>query len=204
MRIRYRPEGDAAPPVYPTWTPWPVNWTAIWVGVLAALCVALVIGLIAIAVGAHELGPGGQIVTWHQFGWGALIFGVIGAFFSFVVGGWVATKIAGIHWAEPAMLHGAIVFLLAVPFLVAFAALGAGNFFGVWGGGVAGTPVWATATNVAADPNAAAIARNTALGAVTSLLLGVVGSVIGGWMASGEPMHFQNLRHHDHHDQVAA
>jgi hypothetical protein len=31
-------------------------------------------------------------------------------------------------------------------------------------------------------------ARNAALGAVTALLLGLVGSVIGGWMASGEPM----------------
>jgi hypothetical protein len=41
---------------------------------------------------------------------------------------------------------------------------------------------------VAADPNAAAAARNAALGAVTGLLIGLVGSVIGGWMASGEPM----------------
>jgi hypothetical protein len=31
-------------------------------------------------------------------------------------------------------------------------------------------------------------AQNSALGAVTALLLGLVGSVIGGWMASGEPM----------------
>ncbi len=32
------------------------------------------------------------------------------------------------------------------------------------------------------------VARNTALLAITSLLLGLVGSVVGGWMASGEPM----------------
>lgn len=30
--------------------------------------------------------------------------------------------------------------------------------------------------------------RNAAIGALTALLLGLVGSVIGGWMASGEPM----------------
>jgi len=34
------------------------------------------------------------------------------------------------------------------------------------------------------------MARNGALGALTALLLGLVGSVVGGWMASGEPMTF--------------
>ena len=33
-----------------------------------------------------------------------------------------------------------------------------------------------------------------ALGALTALLLGLVGSVIGGWMASGEPMTFTHYR----------
>jgi len=37
--------------------------------------------------------------------------------------------------------------------------------------------------------------RNAALGAVTALLLGLVGSVIGGWMASGEPMTFGHHRY---------
>lgn len=38
------------------------------------------------------------------------------------------------------------------------------------------------------------VARNTALGAVTVLLLGLVGGVLGGWMASGEPMNFTHYR----------
>ena len=58
----------------------------------------------------------------------------------------------------------------------------------VWYGGLAGTPVWVTPGAVA-DPQAALIiARNGALGAVTALLLGLAGSAVGGWMASGEPM----------------
>jgi len=45
------------------------------------------------------------------------------------------------------------------------------------------------------DPEKAARAtRNTALTAITALLLGLVGSVIGGWMASGEPMTFTYKR----------
>ena len=36
--------------------------------------------------------------------------------------------------------------------------------------------------------------RNAALGTVTALLLGLMGSVLGGWMASGEPMTFTHHR----------
>lgn len=34
------------------------------------------------------------------------------------------------------------------------------------------------------------VARNTAIGAATALLLGLAGCVVGGWMSSGEPMNF--------------
>ena len=107
----------------------------------------------------------------------------------------MAGKVNGYRRAETDMLHGAIVWLVAVPILVTLAAIGAGGFFGTWFGGLGGTPVWVgPGNNVAADPNAAAAARNAALGALTALLLGLVGSVIGGWMASGEPMTFTHYR----------
>jgi hypothetical protein len=188
-----------------TWVPWPVSWSAIWVGALAAIALALLFGLVGIALGFHLLGPSGRIVDWHKFGIGALIFSVCGAFFSGVVGGWVAGKIAGILRSEPAMLHGAIVWLVTVPLLLALAALGAGSYFGGWYGGLAGQAAWVTppsvpgpalepAARVAAEQEAARVARNSALGAVTALLLGLVGSVLGGWMASGEPMTFTYYR----------
>ena len=167
---------------------WPINWSAIWVGALAALAVALIVSLIGAAVGAHQLGPGGKVLKWSDVGMGALIFGVVGAFASFVVGGWIAGKINGYRHAETDMLHGAIVWLVAVPMLVALAGLGAGTLFGGWYGGLAGVPAWASPAGVAADPNAATAARNAAQLAVTALLVGLVGSVLGGWMASGEPM----------------
>jgi len=178
---------------YPAWTAWPVNWTAVWVGALTALVAALIIGLIATAVGAHEVGTAGRLADWHKFGIAALIFGVCGAFFANVAGGWVAGKIAGIRHAEPAMLHGAITWLVTIPLLVAFAALGAGGLFGAWSGGLAGTPAWATPA-AASAPNAALIARNEALGAVLGILLGLMGAAIGGWMAAGEPMNFTHHR----------
>jgi hypothetical protein len=170
---------------------WPVSWSAIWIGALAALAVSLIFGLIAIAVGAYQ---DIHILSWHKFHVIALVLSVCGAFFAFVVGGWTAGKILGSRHAESAMLHGAIAWLVTIPFLLVLASLGAADYFGIWYHGLAGTPVW-VAPAVVADPQTAAIlARNGALAALTSLLLGLVGSVLGGWMASGEPMTFTHYR----------
>ena len=165
---------------------WPVYWSAIWVGALTALAVALLFGLIGIAVGAHQVGK--RVVNVHHLSLAGLIFSVFGAFFSFVIGGWVAATIAGLRRAEAAALQGTIVWLVALPLFLMLAAFGAGSFFGGWYGGLAGTPVWATSSTIGADPTAALVARNSALGAVTALLIGLMGSLLGGWLASGEPM----------------
>jgi hypothetical protein len=170
------------------WDHWPVYWSGIWVGVLAAFATALIIGLIAMALGAHQMSPQPRIANWRDVGPAGLIFAVAGAFFAGAVGGWVATRIAGIRRSESAALHGAIVWLVGVPILLTFAALGAGTYFGSWYSSLAGVPAWATPSNVSVDPNAATAARNGALGALTALLIGLMGSVIGGWMGSGEPM----------------
>jgi uncharacterized membrane protein YeaQ/YmgE (transglycosylase-associated protein family) len=165
---------------------WPVYWSAIWAGALSALALALIFGLIGTALGAHQVGK--KVVNLHDMTFWGLVFSVAGAFFSFVLGGWVASSIAGLRRAEDAALHGALSWLVALPMLLVLGALGAASFFGGWYGGLAGTPVWASGSNVAADPNAAMVARNSAIGAVTALLIGLVGSCIGGWWASGEPM----------------
>jgi hypothetical protein len=165
---------------------WPVYWSAIWAGALSALALALIFGLIGTALGAHQVGK--KVVNLHDITFWGLVFSVAGAFFSFVVGGWVASSIAGLRRAEDAALHGALSWLVALPMLLVLAALGAASFFGSWYGGLAGTPVWASGSNVSADPNAAMVARNSAIGAVTAMLIGLVGSCIGGWWASGEPM----------------
>jgi hypothetical protein len=211
---------------YEQWVHWPVNWSAIWVGALGALAAVLIFGLIGIAIGVHVVQPESRIVDLHKIALGTLIFSVCGAFFAFVIGGWIAGKIAGILRAEPAMLHGAIVWLLATPALVVLAALGAGSYIGTWHASLAGTPTWgsrsalpferpdALVTNATEAERAAHVnemaaykahvkqwneetpkaVRNSALGAITALLLGLVGSVIGGWLACGEPMSVTHFR----------
>jgi len=160
-----------------TWRSWPVAWSAVWVGALTALALALVIGLAGTAVGAHQARDGG----WGDLRLVTLIFNIVGAFFSFVAGGWVACRIAGFRRAEVSMLHGGVVWLVAAPLLVAAAALGASAALG-WYAGLGPARI------VAGGQGAAEAMRNAALGAVTALLLGLVGAVLGGWMASGEPM----------------
>ena len=206
------------------WAHCHVNWTAISVGALTSLSIALLFGLIGIALGAHLLGPENRIVEMKKLGVGALIFSVCGAFFSAAAGGWVAARIAGILHSEPAIIHGAIVWLVTVPLIVMAAAVGAGSMLGGWYGGLA--PASTTTANgpfvrpdplvVSATPDEIAsyntrlaeyngnvkqwqddtprVTRNSALGAITALLLALVGSAIGAWIACGEPMNFSHHR----------
>lgn len=173
---------------YETWLSWPVYWSAIWIGVFSAIATGLILGLLGVAAGAHLVIPGYRLLKWSEFGFGALIFSVFGAFFSFVLGGWVTGKVAGIRHSEPGALHGALVWVFAVPVMLVLAALGAASFFGSWYGGLAGAPGWVVPPQGPVDPDAVIAARNAAMGAVAGLLLGLAGSVLGGWLSSGEPM----------------
>jgi hypothetical protein len=178
---------------------WPISWGAVWVGALAALAVALLFGLSSAALGVHVMAPGYRILKWNSFSVGALVFAVCGAFFSFVVGGWGAGRIAGARRVETAILHGVIAWLVALPILLVLMALGAGSLFGGWYAGLGATPMWILPRSFPEiDPNAVIALRNAALGACTALLLGLLGAVLGGWLASGEPMRFsrheQNTR----------
>ena len=217
---RHDPE-NLAEARHERWAHCHVNWTAVWIGALATFSMVLLFGLVGTALGAYLLGPEYRVVDFKKLGIWTLIFSVCGAFFSSVVGGWVATKMAGILHSEPAMLHGAFAWLVMVPILVVCAALGASSLFGGWYGGLGPNAATNSSTPfVRPDPLGASassaesaafrvqqdeynhnvtqwqgkVTRNSALMAVSALLLGLLGSVIGGWMASGEPMNFTHYR----------
>lgn len=182
MKTEYEP--------YPrpeTWIAWNVNWSAIWVGAVASLSAALIFGLLGTAVGATSLEKFSSLRTASFVGVAVII---CAAFFSFVIGGWAAGKITGARYSEPTILHGVIAWLVSTPLLIAMLAIGAGNAFGGWYGGLIVSPIGAAV----APPAAPDVVRNSALVAVASLLVGLIGSVIGGWMSSGEPMTFTHYR----------
>lgn len=179
--------------VEPGWRPWPV-WSAVWVGALSALAVGLVIGLIGYAIGAHQL-TAPRSMTFRNLSLLTTIFSVAGAFFAFVVGGWVAARIIGARRAETAILHGVVAWLVTIPLMLLLAALGATGMWGGWYAGLVASPAWVATPPV--TPEIAAGVRNGALATVAALLLGLTGSVIGGWMASGEPMRLGYYRRRD-------
>jgi hypothetical protein len=169
--------------------PWPVNWSAVWVGALSSLAAALVFGLIGTVIGASAPHV---FSSWHAVSLVDLIVVILAAFLAFVVGGWTAGKIAGHPYAEPSILHGAIAWLVALPLLLLVLAAGGGQAFGGWYGGLLGaSPLVAAATSATTAPE---VVRNTALASLTSILVGLIGAVIGGWIASGEPMNFSHHR----------
>ena len=58
----------------------------------------------------------------------------------------------------------------------------------------------ATGATRLTDAEMAEALRNNALATAVALLIGLMGAVLGGWMASGEPM---TLTHHRTRDRVA-
>jgi hypothetical protein len=169
------------------WTPWPVSWQPVILGALVSVVAAVLFGLIGTAIGAHKAGIEGRITTWSGVGFGSLVFAVFSSFFAFVIGAWTTARVGGIRRSEPAVLHGAVTWVVGVFLLFVLAALGSGFFYG-WFAGLAPTPLVPSVPGQPVDPNAAIAARNGALAAATALIIGLIGSVIGGWVASGEPM----------------
>ena len=163
---------------------WHVNWSAVWVGALAAIAAALVFGLIGTALGTTLAHP---ISSWHTIPFVDVAAVVCAGFFSLAIGGWAAGKVSGIGYAEPAILHAVAAWLVTIPSLLLLLAAGAGTAFGGWYAGLVTSPF---APPAAPAPD---VVRNTALAALTTILVGLAGAVIGGWIASGEPM---TLGHH--------
>ena len=179
----------------PEWVIWPVSWSAIWVGALTALAIGLLIGLVGLAIGANQAA---QYVDWKKVHLIGLIFSIGGAFFGYVAGGWAAARIAGRVRSEPAILHGAIVWLVTIPLLLVLGALGAAGHVGGWYGGLSAIAPGATPLS---DADMANAVRNNALATPLALQIGLIGAVQRGWMASGEPMTFT---HHRTRDRAAA
>jgi hypothetical protein len=175
------------------WRPWLV-WSAVWVGALTALAVGLIIGLIGFAIGAHQLAAP-RSTTFHNVRILTTIFNVVGAFFAFVVGGWVAARFVNARRAEAAILHGVVAWLITIPAMLLLSAAGAGAMFGGWYGGLIAGPAGMAIPPM--TPELAAAVRNGAVAALLAMLLGLVGSVLGGWMASGEPMTWTYHRRRD-------
>lgn len=171
-----------------SWTAWPVYWTPVIVGALASVVAVVLFGVIGTAVGSWKAGNEGRVTDFSGIGRGAVAYAVFASFLAFVIGGWVTARVAGIRRAEPAILHGAIAFLVATVTLLVMASFG-GAVFNGWYVGLAPAPT-VPAPGQPVDPGIAKAAATGATAAAVAILLGLAGSVVGGWMGSGERMDF--------------
>lgn len=185
-----------------SWVGWHVDWGAVWLGALAGVVAAVLFGLLATAVGAHKA-VDARILKFADVGPVTIIFSVLGAFLAAALGGWVAGKVAGARRAEPAILHGVAAWLVSMGIVLVLASLGGSHVFA---GGYLGNfaPPGAPApAGAPVDPNAAIAIRNAAVGAVLGILIGLMGATVGGWFASGEPMHPYHYRTRGTHHHVS-
>lgn len=176
-----------------SWTGWHLSWGSVFVGALAGLVAAVLFSLVAVAIGAHKA-VDDRILKWADLGPVTIIVSVFGAFLASVIGAWVAAKMSGARRAEPAILHGVAAWLVSMGIVLLFAALsGANTLGGGYLGGLTppGAPVPAGAP---VDPNTAIAIRNAAVGSILGILIGLMGAVVGGWFASGEPMNVNYYR----------
>lgn len=165
-----------------------MTWSGIWVGALSAVVAAVLFGFIGTGIGAHAAGVEGRVTSWNGIGFAALAYAVFSSFLAFVLGGYIAVRIAGVRVPETAALYGAITFVLATVILLALASQAA-QYLNGWYSGLAPAPVaQPAAPGQPVDPNVAKAARNSAVAAATAMLIALMGGVIGGWMGSGEPM----------------
>ena len=174
-------------------TAWPVDWDAVWVGALASIGAVILFNLIGTGVGAYKAGADARITYFSDVDRATVAFAVFASFLAFVVGGWVAAQVGAVRTAESAMLHGAVAFIVATVVLIALASLG-GPVLSGWYIGLSPSGVVPEEPGEPVNPFAARIAANGALAGAAALLLGVAGSVVGGWAGSGERMSLSRYR----------
>jgi hypothetical protein len=108
-----------------------VRWGPVWAGLLTALSLFVVFSLLAAAIGLATFEPGaaGQAMALQTGG----IAGAVIALISFLLGGMVAGRSAGIAGRGGGVLNGFLVWALGLVLILVFAALGLGQLFGAPG-----------------------------------------------------------------------
>lgn len=104
-----------------------VSWGAIFAGTVVAMALMVFFAVLGIAIGASAITPmrgGGD-----GLGWGTGIYLIVTQILSLIVGGYTASRLAGVPRMTAAVLHGAAVWAVATILLVWAAVAGAGALF---------------------------------------------------------------------------
>lgn len=167
----------------------PITWGPIWAGVLTAFGLFILFSLIALAAGLAliEFGPGGQPSGGGDVPVDVIASIVSGLFLvlAFFAGGFVASWSAGLMEEGRGILHGFLVWTLAIVLLLLFAALGLGQVFGAAGQMFAGQFTPGMVPNVDVDPQQLTeAAQAAAWQTVFAIVLALASAVLGGFVGT--------------------
>ncbi|HEV2125350.1 MAG TPA: hypothetical protein VGW38_21580 [Chloroflexota bacterium] len=186
-----------------------VRWGPILAGLCTALTTGLLLSLAALAFGLNQFDP---TSTARSFGIGAGIIGAVIWLLAFGVGGYVAARTAALPGRSTGSFNGLMVGLVGIPLLLWGLSSVVGGLLGTAGtaaqvaapaaGQAADNPAaQAAAQDTAQQAQAAAqqqlaqvnseqvadAARNTALGALLPLVLGLAAAGAGGALGARTP-----------------
>lgn len=136
------------------------HWSAVWAGFFVALSVSVVVGLLGVALG---LTTGTNAAIWASV---SLIVG-------FFCGGWFAARTASVSGPNMALIHGGAVWAVTTAALLVLGAFGFASALGVTG---------MTPGMVPPAPVSMGAAQLAGWGAFIALILGLIASVMGGWV----------------------
>jgi len=181
-----------------------LHWGPIWAGLLGALATLFFLSLLGAAVGLtgfNAATAAAQGAPPADAGRNSAIWAAFSAVCSFLVGGYLASRLSHIADRRWAALHGAMVFLLGLPILLWLAGQGLGAVLGTFSniaGGLGASSAQAvnTAQGAAQQAGSAARANPTAVGDAASglrnaawatllgSLLGLAASTLGGMVGA--------------------
>jgi hypothetical protein len=184
-----------------------VHWGPIVAGLLTAMSALLLLSLLGLAIGLTTLNAGAAATQGGppaDAGRNSAIWAAISGILAFALGGYVAGRTAALFNRGWGALHGALVFMLAVPLILWLAGQGLGTVLGSLGnlsGALASNPDAAQVAQGAADQaqsaaqnvqpgdiaRAAEAARNTAWGTLAGSLVAVAASALGGSLGTRHP-----------------
>ena len=154
-----------------------LHWGPIFAGLLSALTTLFLLSLLGGALGLTQFNAAtaaaqGSIPADAARNSG--IWAGIAGILSFLLGGYVASRLAHMLDRNWGAWHGALVFMLALPIALWLAGQGLGAVLGTVGN---------VASGLAVGESAAAL-RNTLWGALVGSLLGLGASALGGWLGA--------------------
>jgi hypothetical protein len=172
-----------------------IRWGPIMAGLFTAISALAVLTLLGLAAGASVVDTADEA---RRVAIGTGVWTGLSALLSFFAGGWIAARFAALRDERHALIHGAMVWAVAVPLVLFLLTGGLGSFLDT--AGAATVAQVADATNLSAAEQAGATAANgptaadvasiadsagkAAWGMLASLLIGLSAASFGGWLAS--------------------